>query len=61
MRDRNFSVDLFNLKRKLDLDIQFGTVSVISSNPPCKNDNQKLCLIKYELNIHVFNSKIDYV
>ena len=39
MRDRNFSVDLFNLKRTLDLDIQFGTVSVISSDPPCNDDS----------------------
>ena len=33
-----------------------GTVSVFSSDPSCKICNARICLIKYELNIHVFVS-----
>ena len=42
-----------------------GTVSVISSEPPCKDDNAwfitvplNLLLIKYELDINVYNLKL---
>ena len=40
-----------------------GAVTVISNDPPCKNDNdwftrvypEKLCLLKYELDSNVYN------
>ena len=71
-----FFLDIFSLKGKKIFNLSpilffpntlfkdKGIESVISRNPPCNDDNarnsEKLYLIKYELDINVYNFKMKY-